>query len=201
MSQLNAYGTRDSPSSPSVPERRFSKSKRLLLKALGSRKESKGQNENITKHLGPSLAKSTTGRRLSSRKHSSSSYYASAASNAYSRPDCSFQSRGPGDTTVHLDSSISYDGDAGDGGAAISILSSCSSRASQSSNSDALILCPQITITPEVSGVNGGSTNIWVAVEVAGLLRHSEIHHSQYNRSQRSASSPIDIQSPGSLKI
>ena len=33
------------------------------------------------------------------------------------------------------------------------------------------ILSPEITITPEMPSIDGGSTNLWVAVEVTGTLR------------------------------
>jgi hypothetical protein len=160
MSQLNEEGERISP--PKIPERRLSKSKNFFFK-LGSRKD---REPKPIQRINSSTSKNTLIRRLScganQNSGSESKYTDSITSADSSYLLNSMKSKDIAD--IIIDSEIScYD------------RSSSHSLSSESMENwgtrEELFLCPEITITPEISSLDSGSTNLWVAVEVTGALR------------------------------
>jgi hypothetical protein len=162
LSELNAQGERVSP--PKIPERRLSKSKTFFFK-VGSRKE---KEPKPIPRFDSTTSKNTLVRRFS-RGQDRNSVSDSAYSDSITSTDssCSLDGMNSGDiANVIIDPRISsyHRG-------------SVNSQGSESSQSwpafarEDFILCPEITITPEVLSLDGGSTDLWVAVEVTGTLR------------------------------
>jgi len=173
--------------SPKIPERRFSKSKNFLMRAIGGRSSPKKVKS--TRKIDTS-SKSTLIRRLSRSKNkvenpwgsnSSESGYSSISSSfkpaSIDIADASFNSR----TSSSSDQTpnISYASDT------VPLLAS----------EEAALLCPQITVTPEVSSVDSNNCMLWVAVEVSGVLRNAE--KSQTFDVPSSHSGPMNAQLSG----
>lgn len=161
MSQLNGYGQRISP--PKIPERRLSKSKTFFFK-FGGRKD---KEPKPIQRVDSTASKNTLIRRLSrGTNHNSSSDSTHTDSIQSVDSSYSLQRMNSRDITdVVVDPRVSSYG---------SSLRSPSLGFMQDwsiSAREEFLLCPEITITPEVLSLDSGSTNLWVAVEVAGTLR------------------------------
>lgn len=167
MSQLNEQGERISP--PKIPERRLSKSKNFFFK-LGGRKD---KELKFIQRVDSTTSKNTLIRRLSrSTNHDSGS-------------DCTYS-----DNITSTDSSYSLERmNIRDIAHVIvdSRIPSCGSSSSHSLSPGSMqswptcareefLLCPEITITPEIASLDAGSTNLWVAVEIVGTLRLANAH-------------------------
>lgn len=162
LSQLNAQGERLSP--PKIPERRLSKSK-TFFSNFKSRKDKEPKPAPRTTSV---TSNNTLIRRLS---RSSKRNSICEATNTDSIPSA--------------DSSYSLDGIHGEDIADFVVDSRKSSYHHNSSHSrksecsqnrsdprpQSLVLCPEVKITPEVLTLDGGSVNLWVAVEISGVLR------------------------------
>ena len=156
-------------SPPKIPERRLSKSKNFFLK-LGGRKDNEPKS---IQRVGSSTSKNTLMRRLScgtNRDSGMDSPYTDIIASADS--SYSLERITSGDIAdVIIDSRISsYDS------SSLHSLSPGSMQSWPTSAKEEFLLCPEITITPEVLSLDAGSTNIWVAIEVAGTLRLANTH-------------------------
>jgi hypothetical protein len=165
MSQLNGYGTQISP--PKLPERRLSKSKTFFFK-LGGRKDKESKPE---KWVDSTTSKNTLIRRLSrGTDHNSST--ASSYTDSIQSADSSYSLPNSKDIAdVIIDSRIPSRSNS-----SIHSISPGSMQNWATPTREEFILCPEITITPEVASLDAASTNIWVAVEVAGSLRLANTH-------------------------
>jgi hypothetical protein len=151
-------------SPPAIPPRRLSKSKNFFLRAIGGRgsEEIKG-----VKRSDSTLSKNTLIRRLSrSKKKTSGSYDAfceddfSSVSTESSLPPESFDIADVGiNSIISCDTPSSF---------------SASDTTSITSNDNVFVLCPQIKITPEVNSLDNGNCDLWVAVEVTGVLHKAD---------------------------
>lgn len=165
LAQLNTQGERLSP--PKLPERRLSKSKTFFN--FGGRKD---KEPKPIRRVNSTTSKNTLVRRFSRGANRSSSS-ASAYTESINSTDSSYSLKNMNSkdiASVTSDARIpSYD------------RGSSSSRNSGFMQSwpayarEEFILCPEIRITPEVLSLDGGSTNLWVAVEVMGTLRLANI--------------------------
>ncbi len=156
MAQLNGKYEQISP--PKLPERRLSKSKAFLLK-LGGRKD---KDPISLRSNDLSNSKKTLVRRLSRGTDHFSSESTKRIPSEHSY--YSLQNKETSDVVVN--SRISSCNSS-----ALRSLSPISMRNWSRSAREEFILCPEITITPEVLSLDAGSTNLWVAVEVTGTLR------------------------------
>ena len=162
LSELNAQDERVSP--PKIPERRLSKSKTFFFK-LGNRRE---KEPKPLPRFDSTTSKNTLVRRFS-RGQDRNSVSESAYSNSITSIDSSYSLDGMNSediADVISDPRISS-----------SHRDSVHSQGSEYSQSwpefarEDFVLCPEITITPEVLSLDGRSTDLWVAVEVTGTLR------------------------------
>ena len=162
MSQLDGQSTQTL--APEIPERRPSKSKTFLFK-LGHWKD---RAPRAMKRVESTTSKNTLLRRIS---HSSNQEVSSDSlgtspitSEDRSYPLQHIKSRDI--TDDEIDSRTSSCG-------SISMHSLNPGHVGNWSSSirDECLLCPEIRITPEISSLDAGSTNLWVAVEVTGVLR------------------------------
>jgi hypothetical protein len=162
MSQLDRHRERISP--PKIPERRLSKSKTFFFK-FGSRKDKEAKS---IPRVESTTSKNTLIRRLSlSTNHNSSSDSTYPDSIQSAESSYSLQRMNSTDITdVVTDPRISSYGS----NSMRSISPGSLPDWSTSARED-FLLCPEIIITPEVSSLDSGSTNFWVAVEVEGTLR------------------------------
>jgi hypothetical protein len=151
--------------SSTIPERRPSKSKNFFLRAIAGRntEETRG-----IKRTDSTLSKNTLIRRLSRSKNKfSGSYDASCEANISSGgTESSFRPESFDIADVGLNSRIyscetpsSY---------------SSSDTTSTASNDRIFVLSPEIKITPEVSSIDNGSCDLWVAVETTGILHRAD---------------------------
>jgi len=167
MSQLDGHGIR--VSLPEIPERRLSKSKPFFFK-LGGRKEKEAKP---TQAVNSTTSKNTLVRRLSrgtnNRSNSDSSDAISLPSVDSSLPLQRVNSKDIADVIV--DARISSYGNN-----AMRSTSPPSMENWATSAKEVFLLCPEITITPETSSLESGSTNLWVALEVTGTLRLANNH-------------------------
>ncbi len=151
--------------SPAITERRPSKSKNFLLRAIAGRntEEPKG-----IKRTDSTLSKNTLIRRLSRSKHKvSGSYDASCEDNiSYGRTESSARPESFDIADVGLNSRISF--------CETPSSYSASDITSTATSQDVFILSPQINITPEVSSVDKGNCDLWVAVEIIGTLHRAD---------------------------
>jgi hypothetical protein len=150
---------------PSIPERRPSKSKNFFLRAIAGRsnEEPKG-----IKRVDSTSSKNTLIRRLSrSKNKASSSYDASCEDNiSYGGTKSSFRPESFDITDVGINSRISSCGTLS--------THSASDKPPANSNEIAFVLSPQINITPELSSVDNGNCDLWVAVEITGILHRAD---------------------------
>lgn len=157
---LNRIDDRKEPSeTPKIPIRRLSKSKNFFLKAIGGR----SAVEPELKNRSSASSRGTLRRRLSrhDRRISSSSNAESMASISLSYD--SFGSEGQDIADVRTNQRISNQG--------AQTFFMESSSADISPSTDALVLCPYLTIISEVSSADSGGCSLWVAVSVTGVLR------------------------------
>jgi len=152
-------------SPPAIPPRRPSKSKNFFLRAIGGRgsEEIKG-----VKRSDSTLSKNTLIRRRLSRSKKKTS----SSCDAFCEDDVS---------SVSTESSLSPESfDIADVG--INSRISCDTPSSFSasdttsitSNDNVFVLSPQIKITPEVNSLDNGNCDLWVAVEVTGVLHKAD---------------------------
>jgi hypothetical protein len=157
---------RNPDGSPKIPERRFSKSKNFLMRAIGGR----GSPDKVkfVRKIDTS-SKSTLIRRLSRGKNrvetpwgpNSSESECSSASSSFKPGSIDIA-----DVSISSRTSSSYDQTPN--------ISFASDTVPLLASEGAALLCPQITVTPEVSSVDSGNCMLWVAVEVSGFLRNAE---------------------------
>lgn len=149
---------------PKIPERRPSKSKGFFLRAIAGRSE----EPRGIKRSDSILSKNTLRRRLSKSKSQVPDIY-----------DASYESSHSSASTRSRFAPASFDiADIGIN----SRLSSCGTPSSYStsdttsfgSSQELFVLSPRINITPEVSSVDNGSRELWVAVEITGVLRRAD---------------------------
>jgi hypothetical protein len=150
--------------SPTIPQRRPSKSKNFFLRAIGGRssEETKG-----IERIDSTQSKNTLIRRLSrSKKKVSGSYDASCEDNISSvGTESSFRSKSFDIADVDINSRMSC-------GTPSSY--SASDTTSITSNENVFVLSAQITVTPEVTSVDNGNCDLWVAIEVTGVLQKAD---------------------------
>ncbi|KAE9363756.1 hypothetical protein N431DRAFT_497542 [Stipitochalara longipes BDJ] len=149
--------------SPTILQRRPSKPKNFFLRAIGGRSSEEVKR---IKRSDSTISKNTLIRRLSrSKKRPSGSYDASCEDN---------------DSSVSTESSVppeSFDiADVGIKSRMSCGTPSCSASDTTSItyNENVLILSPQIKITPEVTSLANGACDLWVAVEVTGVLHKAD---------------------------
>jgi hypothetical protein len=166
LSKLNTQGERLSP--PKIPERRLSKSKTFFFNFKGRKdKESKPPPRN------PSVTSNNTLIRRFSRSSKKNSIPETAYTKRITLTDSSYSlDRGQDiadvvlglrNSSCHRDSLHSW--------------TSESSRMGSESLPENLVLCPEMKITPEVMSLDGASANLWVAVEITGVLRPANTAH------------------------
>ncbi|KAG0649376.1 hypothetical protein D0Z07_4404 [Hyphodiscus hymeniophilus] len=209
LSQLDGQGIRISP--PKVPERRLSRSKTLFFKFAG-RKEPKPV-QSVESPIPKNTLIRRISRRTSQNSHSISNssgslpwvdsstllqHMSCSDNNSSDITDVNINSRvssygcnsiqsleaGPVDNrstfqTSSHDSTSLYSGSPGS-------IENCSTF-----TRDEVLLCPEIKITPEIWSLDAGSTNLWVAVEVTGVLRlanHPEQNPSKLHDGRRTIS-------------
>jgi hypothetical protein len=149
--------------SPTIPQRRPSKPKNFFLRAIGGRSSEETRG---IKRIDSTQSKNTLLRRLSRSKKASGSYDASCEDNISSvstesslRPesfdiaDVGINSRMPCGTPSS---------------------NSASDTTSITSNENVFVLSAQITVTPEVTSVDNGNCDLWVAIEVTGVLQKAD---------------------------
>ncbi|CAD6445854.1 1f7dc8b9-b6ef-4b00-a03f-3888a3dd88f1 [Sclerotinia trifoliorum] len=163
--------------SPEIPKRKHSKSKYSLLRAFGGKRS----DDLNCKALGRSDSSASTRtmksqntllRRLSHRKSTASTIQSIASSVPSSFGTVELTH--PFDTNSQeiIDATVSprecsyYDGTV--------IISSPPTPTLGSSRDDNLVLCPQISVTPESASVNAGVCTLWAAVEITGVLRRAD---------------------------
>lgn len=150
--------------SPTIPQRRPSKSKNFFLRAFG------GRNSDETKGIKRSdstQSKNTLVRRRSRiKKKISASYDASYEDNVpfVDTESCylpeSFDIVGVGiNSRMSCETPLSY---------------SASDTTSITANDNVFVLCPQIKVTPEATSVDNGNCDLWVAVEITGVLHRAD---------------------------
>jgi hypothetical protein len=182
MSQFNEVG--EQISQPKIQDRRLSKSKNFFS-SLGVHK---GKKPMPIRQVDSTTSKNILIRRLSrgttQNSSSDSTYTDSITSTVSSHPQKRINSRDIADTVI--DSRIpSYDN------GSLSSLSPGSMQNWPTSAREEFLLCPEITITPEILTLDAGSTNLWVAVEVTGTLRLANSHEpssAELQESRRAAS-------------
>ncbi|PBP27187.1 hypothetical protein BUE80_DR001829 [Diplocarpon rosae] len=166
----------DIVSPPRIPERRLSKSKNFFLRAIGGRLSDDSKS---VRRKDSEVSKGTLIRRLSRSRNPSpaESYTDSIVSTdrAYS-----FQLGSLDITDVGVNSRLS------------SYLGGSPSCASSDAAAveDFFVLCPQITITPEISSVDTGSCFLWVAIEVTGTLQKADGCEDRYISSRPHSHAP-----------
>ncbi|KAK2630573.1 hypothetical protein QTJ16_001393 [Diplocarpon rosae] len=147
-------------SPPRIPERRLSKSKNFFLRAIGGRLSDDSKS---VRRKNSEVSRGTLIRRLSRSRNPSpaESYTDSIVSTdrAYS-----FQLGSLDVTDVSVNSRLS---------SYVGRPPSCASS-DAAAVEDLFVLCPQITITPEISSVDTGSCFLWVAIEVTGTLQKAD---------------------------
>jgi hypothetical protein len=150
--------------SPTIPERRPSKSKNFFLRAFG------GRNSDETKSIkrtDSTLSRNTLVRRRSRIKNKvSASYDASYEDNVSSvdgESGCPRESFDIVDVGINsrmfCETPLSY---------------SASVTTSITANDNVFVLCPQIKVTPEVTSVDNGNCDLWVAIEITGVLHRAD---------------------------
>ena len=175
----------DNQDPPKIPERRLSKSKTFFLKVLPHRPKESTQAQRAESND----SRNTLIRRLS-RAGSRNSFPIHAPEN-FPLPGA-FPDRTSGD---YVDATYNLRVSSYVGSEAPSSLSTGTSSSSIAPK-DALILCPQVRVTPELSAVDGGVYSVWVAIEVTGILRRAD-GTEEYRGGLRRFSSVSSMQSPG----
>lgn len=155
---------------PKTIERKLSRSKNFLLKAIGGRSPEKKDRKSSDE--GP---KNTLMRRLSRSKsiksvkstHSGRRSKSGSGSTPYNEPETSYDIESRDITDISRD------------------FRPLTSRHTQSSSGesstrpllglrDNVILSPQVVVTPEESIVDSGNCSFWVAIEISGVLRTAD---------------------------
>ncbi|KAH8656075.1 hypothetical protein BGZ60DRAFT_417725 [Tricladium varicosporioides] len=147
---------------PKYPERRLSKSKNFLLRAIGGRASERSKHirqtdqatrSNLIRKLSQSKGGVHTRSDPGNVEHSSS---------ADSSESFELEGRDITEASFHSGASSS--------GQALSTSSIFDTRPPLH-NYEALVLSPLVTIVPEVSSVNVSNCTFWVAIEIKGILR------------------------------
>lgn len=150
--------------SPKMPERRTSKSKNFFLRAIGMR-----NSDEPPKHIrrtGSAASRKTLVRRSSlAQRVDDDPLHEKTLTPATTYHSFPPDSSDIADVDIHPRISSYRD--------TTSNLSLSSSPPSAGLPS-AFVLCPQITITPEVSSVETGSCTLWVAVLITGALQRAD---------------------------
>lgn len=163
--------------SPKIPKRKQSRSKYSLLRAFGGRR-SEDDSKSTLGRSGPLASKSTLGRSNSSASTMSK---IKSQHNTLLRKLSHRKSTASSLATVELSNPFDADGqDISDysyyddtitmSGPPTPTLTPTLS----SFRDDNLVLCPQISITPESASVNSGVCTLWTAVEITGVLRRAD---------------------------
>ncbi|KAF4630972.1 hypothetical protein G7Y89_g7160 [Cudoniella acicularis] len=179
--RYSVRGTRDSTSSnigcqeqflhqtnasyPVIPERRLSKSKNFLLKAISGRSSEKTKLIRRTS----SSSRNTLIRRLSrSQRGYPDSWGTNSSEDSSSHDESgSFELESRDITDASFDSRASfYD--------PVPSSSSTSDTTPLLGLDHALILTPHVTVTPEVNSVDVARCSFWVAIEICGTLRSAD---------------------------
>ena len=177
---------------PKIPQRRFSKSKSFILKAIGGRST---QEPKHIRRVDSGTYRNTLIRRISrSGTRTSDSSTNSIASSSTS---CSIGD-GKDITDISINSRIPYGDSPVRRGPSISSYTSDSSSGAPSR--DVFILCPQIVVTPEFPSVDGGHCTLWVAVEVNGILQRADDHENR-REGQRCPSQPLNSKLSGNFRL
>lgn len=157
---------RNPDGSPKILERRFSKSKNFLLRAIGGR-SSPDKAKPIRKV--DTASKSPLVRRFSrSRNRVETPWGPSSSESECSSANTSIEPGSIDITDVSINSRISSSYDQAPN------VSFASDNSILRNSESTTLLSPQITVTPEVSSVDSGNCVLWVAVELSGVLRSVE---------------------------
>lgn len=187
------FNTENSAISPKILQRRFSKSRNFILRAIGGRSSEESKH---IRRIDSVASKNTLIRRLSrggNRGSDSSADSIASTSTAY------FVEHDSQDITdISINSRISYGESPIRRGPSIS--SSGTDSTSAVSPPEAFVLCPQIIVTPELASVDGGSCNLWLAIEVTGILRRAD-GHGKHNEVQTYPSQSMNPQLSGEFQI
>jgi hypothetical protein len=163
--QSQRYNEDENTAEAPITQRRFSKSKNFLLQAFAGRA---AEQPKPVRRTDSTTSKNTLIRRLSqSRKSSSSSYdsgFEGSAVSADASSSLPLSSLGIADVSINSRIS-SYEAHSN---------SSSSSSTSYATSPNMLVLCPLITVTPELPSVGGGNCSLWVAIQVSGVLCRAE---------------------------
>lgn len=147
---------------PKNPERRLSKSKNFLLRAIGGRA---GERSKHIRQTDPAT-RSNLIRKLSRSKSGIHTQFdpgnAGHSSSADSSESFELENRDITEASFHLGTSSSSQAPSS---------SSISDTRPLLHNYAGLVLSPLVTIVPEVSSVDVGSCTFWAAVEIKGILR------------------------------
>ncbi|OWP05566.1 hypothetical protein B2J93_7910 [Marssonina coronariae] len=172
-------------SPPKIPERRLSKSKNFFLRAIGGRLS---DNSKSVRRKDSEASKSTSIHRIPrSRNPSPAESYTDSIVSTDSA--FSFQLGSLDIADVNINPRLS------------SYVGGPSSSASSDTAAveDIFVLCPQITITPEIPSVDTGSCFLWVAIEVTGTLQKADGCENRYISSRTHNSHIPDIWPYGRL--
>jgi hypothetical protein len=147
-----------------VLERRSSRSKNFFLRAIGVR-HNDDQPRRIQKRAGSAASRGSLTQHISRNKltdgHRVGSLYLGNG-RSYSS-----QSKNIGNADVGVDTRTSSYND-------IPLTPSPCSSPPSTGVPSAFVLCPQITITPEVASVETGICTIWVAILITGALQRAD---------------------------
>jgi len=163
--QFQSYNEDENTAETPITQRRFSKSKNFCLRAFSGRA---AEQPKPARRTHSTTSKNTLIRRLSrGRKSSSSSYDSGFEGSAVSADTSSSLPPSSLDIAlVSINSRISsYEAPSN---------SSSSSSTAYATSPNMPVLCPLITVTPELPGVDGGTCSLWVAIQISGALRRAD---------------------------
>ena len=179
--------------SPKIPERRPSKSKNFFLRAIAGR--SADETKPSMRRSDSTLSRNTLIRRLSRSKNrdgSSSGQYYEASINSIGTAESSEPKSfdiADVDITTRLSS---YDTSPS--------VSLVSRDTSAHANSEVFVLCPQISITPEICSADSSACSFWVAIKITGVLQSADDHGSRKNAAGRFSSEFVNTRQSGKLR-
>ncbi|RDL35822.1 uncharacterized protein BP5553_06434 [Venustampulla echinocandica] len=172
-----------------IPQRRFSRSKSFLLKAIGGRS---GPPKHKSSRSADSGSINILLRRLSRGRYRDRSPWNSSTSGSAS---CI-----PGDDSLELDSRDIADirvNSRISSGRQLATAPPSSNNAHRLRYRESLVLSPRVVVTPEVSSVDLDKCSFWLAIEIRGVVRHADGRLKPDDGLSESSTTFINAQSSG----